>query len=136
MNHEHYQQLASQFIDHELDAPSERELFLHLSSCAECRDFLRASWELQTEILGGKPKRDVEVERRVSREPKGRVYPLWVTRISIPLPAAASIVFLLIVGSLLFSPLILQEEKPRPEIKIEQALPIPPELQKALQLYK
>jgi hypothetical protein len=62
--------------------------------------------------------------------------PVWFTRISIPLPAAASIVFLLIVGSLLFSPLIFQEESPQPETRIEQTLPLPPELHKALQLYK
>ncbi|MBM3298355.1 MAG: zf-HC2 domain-containing protein [Deltaproteobacteria bacterium] len=136
MNHEHYEQLVSQFIDRELDARSENELFLHLSTCDNCRHLLRASWQLQADILRGKPKREVEAARPSPVIPRGRVYPLWVTRISIPLPAAASIVFLLVVASLLFSPIILQGETPRPEVRIEQTLPIPPELQKVLQLHK
>jgi anti-sigma factor RsiW len=136
MNHEHYEQLVSQFMDRELDSRSENELFLHLSTCDNCRRLLRASWQLQTDILQGKPKRQIEATRPSAVRLPAQVYPLWVTRISIPLPAAASIVFLLIIGSLLFSPMILQGEMPRPETKIEQTLPIPPDLQKALQLYK
>jgi hypothetical protein len=136
MNHEHYEQLVSQFMDKELDSRSEQELFLHLSTCEACRDFLRASWQLQADILQGKPRREIETESSPAVPARARVYPLWITRISIPLPAAASIIFLLIIGSLLFSPMILQGEVPRPETKLGQTLPIPPELQKALQLYE
>ncbi len=136
MNHEHHEQLVSQFIDRELDSRSENELFLHLSRCDSCRQFLRASWQLQADILQGKPRREIESSRSSAVHPRARVYPLWVTRISIPLPAAASIIFLLIIGSLLFSPMILQGGAPQPETKLEQTLPIPPELQKAIQLYK
>lgn len=56
MTHDHYQQLTSQFIDDELGPEAEQELFAHLSSCSECREFLKASWRLQVDIAATKPK--------------------------------------------------------------------------------
>jgi len=67
MSHEHYQQLASLFIDRELGPESEAELFLHLSSCVECREFLKASWQLQVDIFATKPKRSPSPARTQKR---------------------------------------------------------------------
>jgi hypothetical protein len=50
MNHEHYQQLASEFIDREIRAGDEQDLFSHLNSCGECREFLKATCKLQVEM--------------------------------------------------------------------------------------
>lgn len=51
MDHEQYQELASEFIDEELGTKSEEELFLHLGSCTECRRFLRLCIRLQTDLV-------------------------------------------------------------------------------------
>lgn len=56
MNHEHYQQLVSEFIDGEIRAEDEQELFSHLNSCSECREFLKASCRLQVEMAVTKAK--------------------------------------------------------------------------------
>jgi hypothetical protein len=58
--------------------------------------------------------------------------PLWFTRISIPLPAAASIIFLIIFGSLLFSPLLSQAPTREAEITGPFVEKIPPGLQQML----
>jgi predicted anti-sigma-YlaC factor YlaD len=71
MNHEDYQQLASQFIDYELGPESEQELFLHLGACTECRNFLKASWQLHADIFATKPRRTVETGTK-RREDRGR----------------------------------------------------------------
>jgi hypothetical protein len=67
MNHEDYQQLASQFIDHELGPESEQEFFLHLGACTECREFLKVSWQHQVDILATKPKRSPSPTRTQNR---------------------------------------------------------------------
>lgn len=56
MNHEHYQQLISEFIDREIRAEEEQELFSHLNSCAECREFIKASFRLQVDMAGTKAR--------------------------------------------------------------------------------
>ena len=62
--------------------------------------------------------------------------PVWVTRIVIPLPAAASILFLIIVGSLLFSPLLSQQLPQRVEIPAPLVSKLPPSLQNSFGLNK
>lgn len=56
MKHYQFQELVSLFIDRELDAGREQELFGHLSDCEECRTFLKASMMLQNDILSTKLK--------------------------------------------------------------------------------
>jgi hypothetical protein len=56
MNHEYHQQLVSEFVDREIRAEDEQELFHHLSSCAECREFLKAACRLQIEMAATKPR--------------------------------------------------------------------------------
>lgn len=56
MNHPHYQELTSQFIDRELGPEGEAELFGHLGTCAECREFLKESVRLQADLAMGKFK--------------------------------------------------------------------------------
>jgi anti-sigma factor RsiW len=55
MSHVQFEELVSLFIDRELDAKSEQELFAHLGSCEECRGFLKASMMLQGDIKSTKP---------------------------------------------------------------------------------
>jgi hypothetical protein len=56
MNHEHYQQRISEFIDREIRAEDEEELFSHLNSCGGCREFLKASCRLRVDIALTKAK--------------------------------------------------------------------------------
>jgi hypothetical protein len=136
MNHEQYQQLASQFIDHELGPESEQELFLHLGTCTECRDFLKASWQLQVDIFAKKPKgasvfsmsktRGVATVSRVQRNRVTSVLAL-VWRKKIPIPVTAALVVIVLAGSIALSALwIRPQEKAvetRPEVVYVPRLP-------------
>jgi anti-sigma factor RsiW len=136
MNHEQYQELASQFIDHELGPESEQELFLHLGTCTECRDFLKASWQLQADIFATKPKgasafsmsktRDVATVSRAQRNRVTSVFAL-IWRKKIPIPVTAALVVIVLAGSIALSALwIRPQEKAvetRPEVVYVPRLP-------------
>ena len=50
MTCDEYQEQVSQYIDGELGDKDSGILFKHLSSCAECRSFLRSTLELRSKI--------------------------------------------------------------------------------------
>ena len=50
MTCDEYQEQVSQYIDGELGDRDSGILFKHLSSCAECRSFLRSTLELRSKI--------------------------------------------------------------------------------------
>jgi hypothetical protein len=146
MTHEHYQQRISLYIDNALNDKESAELFAHLSGCPDCRIFMKLTTRVHAQIaeeeLSEVPS---SLDRRVlasvamkSAQAGQRSWyaPMWFTRISIPLPAAASILFLIIVGSLLFSPIISQEPQHRIEIPAPLESKIPSALQKQLELNK
>ena len=146
MNHQTYQDLISLYIDNALSDKESTKLFAHLSRCDECRVFVKAGLVVRThmaeeELAEVPPSLDrrvlSSVMTRSDETMQGAWYaPVWFTRISIPLPAAASIVFLIIVGSLLFSPILAQEPQHRTEIPAPLASKIPSSLQKQLELVK
>jgi len=128
MNHEHYQELASQFIDHELGPESEQELFLHLGSCTECRNFLRASWQLQVDIFATKPKETSQFSAARAKErqsiSQGRprheldvLASIW--RKKIPMPIAAALVVLVLASSIALSGLWIRPQERVAETKPE-----------------
>ena len=51
MNCEQYQEYVSQFIDSELNNAGESSLFHHLSSCDNCRGFLKETLSLRSDLL-------------------------------------------------------------------------------------
>ncbi|MBN1397429.1 MAG: zf-HC2 domain-containing protein [Bacteroidetes bacterium] len=51
MNCEQYQEHISQFIDGELENVNESSLFQHLSTCDDCRGFLKETLSLRSELL-------------------------------------------------------------------------------------
>jgi predicted anti-sigma-YlaC factor YlaD len=67
MKHDQFQELVSLFIDRELEAGREQELFGHLESCGECRGFLRESVRLQADLMAS--KMSVTVQKRVAGVP-------------------------------------------------------------------
>ena len=91
MNHAHYQELTSQFIDRELGPENERELFAHLGVCDECREFMKAALVLQGDILGTKPA------HTVSLRPARKVHALrmvWSKRVPMSVAAILAVIAL------------------------------------------
>jgi hypothetical protein len=139
MTHEHYQQRISLFVDHSLSDAEAAKLFAHLSRCKECRGFLTVTLGLHAHIAGDHLEEVPQsLDRRVladvatvARPKQANAWyaPVWFTRISIPLPAAASILFLIIVGSLLFSPILAQPPQHQTEIPPQLVSKIPASLQ-------
>ena len=147
MNHERYFDFINLYVDNELADKNSAELFAHLGTCESCRELMKATLMIRSHLGGqelalvpaGLDHRVLESVRReaaAADERRRWFEPVWFTRISIPLPAAASIIFLVIVGSLLFSPLLMHEERSPQQLKIEQVLPLPPELRNELLPYR
>jgi len=146
MNHEQFQELVNLYIDGELDDKQSADMFLHLSICDDCRNYMSSSLRIrsyyQQEELEEVP---VSLDTRVCESAgirpitttrRNPLSPLWYTRILIPLPAAASIAFLILVGSLLFSPLLFEEPKQHSENQIEMLSKMPPEFQQKMQFFQ
>ncbi len=122
MKHEQFQELVSLFIDRELDVKGEQELFVHLSSCEECRGFLKTSLTLQGDILESKPSGAPPLESirafepsqaRVNvSSPKGRMLQgIWQKRV--PFPIAATFAVLALVSTIAVTSFWMRsQEKP------------------------
>lgn len=146
MNHQNHQERISLYIDNALSDKESAKLFAHLSRCDDCRMFMKLTSRVHSHIAEEKlaevsPSLDRRVLASVATKSvqSGRrpwYEPVWFTRISIPLPAAASILFLIIVGSLLFSPILAQEPQHPTEIPAPLASKIPSSLQRQLGLNK
>ena len=145
MTHIHYQQHISLYVDHALSDTESSKLFAHLSRCKECRSFLKLTSHVHARIadqelaeippsLDRSVLADVATEAVTTRN-KAWYAHVWFTRISIPLPAAASILFLIMVGSLLVAPILAQPPQRQTEIPAQLASKIPASLQQ-LQLNK
>ena len=142
MNHDSYQEQVSLYVDGVLGDKASASLFAHLADCEECRSLLKVSMRLREHVaeqelettpssLDQRILVSLPARRRTAKGPAWYA-PVWFTRISVPLPAAASIVFLIIVGSLLFSPLLSQGQVKEAEIPKPFVDKIPQELQKTL----
>lgn len=114
MRHERFQEFGSQFVDGELDAGREQELFGHLSSCEECRTFLKASMMLQNDILDTKPSGapSMATIKALEALPKRRVlYGIWRKRV--PFPIAATFAVLALASSVALTSFWMRsKEKP------------------------
>lgn len=51
MTHEFFQEQISVFVDHELAREAEVELFSHLSTCKDCRDYFTAVLKLRSSLM-------------------------------------------------------------------------------------
>jgi anti-sigma factor RsiW len=146
MNHERFQELVNLYIDEELDDAQSVELFAHLSTCDNCRNIMRSSLRVRTyfqqeELEEAPASLDARVyasTRKKTATPVRRnpFSPLWYTRILIPLPAAASIAILILIGSLLFSPLLFEKPKQFRGNEIEMISNMPQEIQQQMQFFR
>jgi anti-sigma factor RsiW len=146
MTHLHFQELISLHVDNEITDTQSAELFAHLAACDGCRKFLRtiirirshvASQEL-AEVSQTLDRRVLEfLNRTTAHETKREwIAPFWWTRIIIPLPAAASLALLIIIGSLLVSPILVSQKSPQQRISAEEIAKVPPEIRKQLDMYR
>ncbi len=106
MTHDQYQEHISQLIDGELGKDEQRALFLHLSECAECREFFNAALALRSNIAASSPVElpagfDMQMENAVADTS------LNARPEAFRLALAASIAFILLMGSLLFGPQLI-----------------------------
>jgi hypothetical protein len=114
MNHTHYQELTSQFIDRELGADDERELFAHLGTCDECRRFLKSALVLQADILETKPV------QTLSEQPTkaGNTFRIvWSKRV--PMSVAAMLAIIALGSTVAFSTLWMRPKEKVVETKQE-----------------
>jgi hypothetical protein len=146
MNHEHFQELVNLYLDAGLDDNASAELFAHLGACNECRILMRSSLQVRSYYQNTEMEEvSASLDRRVLATARNKparttqrnpLAPLWATRILIPLPAAASIAVLILIGSLLFSPLLIKGTKPKNDVQIEMISKLPLELQQQLRLFQ
>lgn len=111
-----YEEQVSALIDNELNEEDAELLFRHLSACPSCRRSLRTVLDLRSDLKEQEPplastELDEKVLRRTAGEKRyvGNRKPMamrvWKRRISIPMPVAAAITIVLIVGSVALSSL-------------------------------
>jgi hypothetical protein len=146
MNHERFQELVNLYIDEGLNDAQSMELFAHLSTCDNCRNIMRSSLRVRTffqkeemeEVPASLNARVYKSARMKTATPVRRnlFAPLWDTRILIPLPAAASIAILILIGSLLFSPLLFERPKQLRGNEIEMISNMPQEFQQQMQFIR
>ncbi|MEK6649961.1 MAG: zf-HC2 domain-containing protein [Bacteroidota bacterium] len=109
------QERISQFTDDELDPALVGPMFTHLGACPECQNFLRSVLRLRT-ALSHEPHAaapdvlEQRVMNRLRRSSSEARLPadVWSIRIAIPLPAAMAMAVLLVVISIVCSPLIFE----------------------------
>lgn len=136
MTCEQYQMHIGQLLDHELPEKESPVLFAHLSACSECRDFFQASMQVRAELMSAEPiTAPDELDDRMrgaglipAEQPLPRRTSIWDMRVAFPLPAAASIALLLILGSLLLAPAFMHEPEPRQEHPSDVIQLVPREL--------
>jgi predicted anti-sigma-YlaC factor YlaD len=113
MDHNRYQEQISQLIDNELPGKESPGLFAHLSTCSDCREFFSESMQLRSKLSSAPvPSSTTNVEHNPwssshIRRDQGRRSPLQLnSRRAVAkrqLPAIALMLFMFVVGGLLFS---------------------------------
>ena len=124
MTCEGYQEQVSQLIDNELEEQESPAMFAHLSTCAECRGFLHTSLRLRSGLQEHGPLlAPTHVDEKVlgTAPSKRRLVPdrlaipsvLWKRRVSLPVPVAAAVIVLLMLGSIALSSLWFRGPEPQ-----------------------
>jgi anti-sigma factor RsiW len=112
MTHDDFQEQISQLIDSELGKENQPALFEHLSFCAECRSFLSSTLALRSKLATlSEPipaGLDVRMQNTYAATP---IYRFNAQPAAVRLALAASIAFILLMGSLLFGPQILRTQQ-------------------------
>ena len=109
MTHDEFQEQTSQLIDGELGEELQPTLFAHLSTCEECRRFLNSTLALHSNLTSHLTPVPQSLDQRLlGTHSTPIVYHLDAKPAAFRLALAASIAFILLMGSLLFSPQVLR----------------------------
>lgn len=138
MNHEKYEEQIHLFVDNDFNDRESEGLFEHLGSCESCRNFLRSLVTIRT-LIGRQALVEVPIslDKRVllatrpSHQKTNRrnlFSSLWNARISVPLPVASSLVFLIMLATLLIAPFFLTTATMKPPAQEDS--PVLQELQR------
>jgi hypothetical protein len=146
MNHEHIQELIDRYYDTGLSDSLSMELFEHLGSCKTCRAYMHSVMQVRSfyqhdesvNVPASVDRRVFDSVQSIKNAEAKKYYPLslWSTRILMPLPAAASIAVLIMIGSLLCSPLLFRSSNHENELAYKQITNMPLELQQQLEFWK
>lgn len=136
MTCEQYQMQIGQLLENELRGEESSTVFAHLGACSECRDFFHASLQVRAELMNAEPitaPDELDDRMRASglipaEQPLSRKTSIWDMRIAFPLPAAASIALLLIIGSLFIAPALFRDPQPKQEFPPDILQLVPMEL--------
>ncbi len=103
-------ELTNLFVDGELEAEGQQELFGHLGECPECRSFLQALLGIREVLHREQVDFPAEIDRVVTeavKAAKAPLVPVWRRSIRLPVPVAAAAVLLIaLIGVLTFSVIV------------------------------
>jgi len=136
MTCEQYQMQIGQLLDNELRGEESSTVFAHLGACFACRDFFHASLQVRAELMNAETvTAPDELDDRMraaglipTEQPFSRKTSIWDLRVAFPLPAAASIALLLIIGSLFVAPVLFHDPQPQQEFPPDVLQLVPVEL--------
>ena len=110
-----FRQWISVYFDGEMDSPWKEKMEAHIEGCADCARQLDAYKKISLSLAPAEDEFPDEAQRRVLQKleasghysgygnrPVWRRPPVWKRRVSIPIPAAAAVVFMLIALSFLW----------------------------------
>ena len=143
MSNEHVEQSVSAFIDQELSGTESAEMFAHLGSCESCRLFFQQTLQVRSAMqmtgLVEAPEslnKLFPTSRRQSQSRFTGMLTLWDVNFSIPLPAAASIAFLIVAGTMLLAPLVVVHDEERIQSSEQSVGALPEQLRSQLQKFR
>lgn len=136
MTCELYQMQIGRLLENELRGEESSAVFAHLADCSVCRDFFHASLQVRAELKNAETitaPDELDDHMRAAglipkEQPTSRRISIWDLRIAFPLPAAASIALLLIIGSLFVAPVLFHDPQPRQEVPPDVLQLVPVEL--------
>jgi len=134
------QSWISNYVDDALEEEHVGPMFAHLGSCLDCQRFLRSTLKIRssvsTDARFGAPE---SLEDRVMKKVEGahdedrRRVDMLSIRISIPLPAAMAMAVMLVIGSMVISPLFF-ERPPRVQFSENTIEQLPTSLRTQLKI--
>ena len=122
MNCDTYEEQLSAWMDNEINDEETKSLFGHLHGCQACREAFRSAQRLRLNLREEQPPMaPAELDEKVmSLIPRPRIYAgdrkairivAWRRRVSLPLPVAAVVALLLMIGSAAISLKLFESQK-------------------------
>jgi anti-sigma factor RsiW len=120
MRSDNVNELTNLFIDGELDAERQNDLFRHLGECAVCRLFLQGMLKIRDIQHHEQVTFPTEIDSVVLNAASGgktRAISLWQRKIRLPVPVAiAAILLIVLIGVLTFGVVIPGEQVRRQNV--------------------